>query len=574
MRLVLPSPELGPGTRWVAVGGEGRQERSVRMVWPNRGAASRPVIMGRRGMVASAHALASGAGLRILQQGGNAVDAAVATAAALNVVEPYMSGIAGDGYMLIYTAKDRRLQVLDYMGPSAAAATPDAFSSYEEMSKSPKAPLVPGACAGWLTALETHGTLDRATVFGPAIELADAGAPISIKNAAFYDIAHRAGYLTEQTRSVFMPGGQSPLPGAVIRQPLLAGTFRQVVEGGHEAFYRGEIAREIVSSMQAQGGWLSEDDLATYQPRWREPVSVDYRGFRIACPPPPCSGVQYLETFNLLEGFDLATSGHNSADTIHTFAEAVKVSVADRVAYTTHPGLCAEELLSKAYAAERRELIDPRLAAVSEGERYTRPLPDGAVEPGDPNRILRECTTHFDVVDSEGNAVSVTQSLGAPFGCGHMAGKTGLVLNNLGYWFDLDPASPNVLAGGKQIEMCMSPAAIFQNDALLMVIGTPGSFGILQTTPQMISNVLDHGFSIQAAIEAPRFRTYEGTRIEIEGRVPEQVRLELEDRGHDVQVIDDWSWLVGGGQGILIDPDTGVLTGGADPRRDGYAMGW
>ncbi len=544
------------------------------MVWPNRGPAFRPVVMGRRGMVASAHALASGAGLRILQQGGNAVDAAVATAAALNVVEPYMSGIAGAGYMLVYTAKDRHLRVLDYMGPSAAAATPDAFSSYEEMSKSPKAPLVPSACAGWLTALETYGTLDRATVFGPAIEIAEAGAPITIKNAVFYDTAFQAGYLTEQTRSVFMPDGASPPAGSVIRQPLLAATYRKVIEGGQETFYRGEIAREIVSSMRAQGGWLSEDDLANYAPRWQEPVGVDYRGFRIACPPPPCSGVQYLETFNLLEGYDLAESGHNSADTIHIFAEAMKLSIADRVAYTTHPQLCTEELLSKAYADERRELIDPRLAAVSEGERYTRPQPESAIEPGDPARILRECTTHFDVIDDEGNAVSVTQSLGAPFGCGYMAGETGLMLNNLGYWFDLDPASPNVLAGRKQIEMCMSPAAIFQDDRLLMVIGTPGSFGILQTTPQMISNVLDHGYSIQAAIEAPRFRTYEGTRIEIEGRVPESVREELEDRGHDVQVIDDWSWLVGGGQGILVDPDTGVLMGGADPRRDGYAMGW
>jgi gamma-glutamyltranspeptidase/glutathione hydrolase len=536
--------------------------------------ANRPVIMGRRGMVASAHPLASGAGLRILQQGGNAVDAAVATAAALNVVEPYMSGIAGDGYMLIYTAKDRQLRVLDYMGPSAAAATHTAFSSYETMSKSPKAPLVPGACAGWLTALEQHGTLDRGAVLGQAIELAESGVPLSLKNAGFYDVAFQAGYLTEQTRSVFMPAGISPPAGSVIRQPLLAATYRKVVEGGQDAFYRGEITKELVSSMQEQGGWLTEDDLAGYAPRWQEPVGIDYRGYQISCPPPPCSGVQYLEAFNILEGYDLAASGHNSPDTIHTFAEALKLASADRTAYTTHPRLNTAELLSKDYAAERRGLIDPERANLSEGERFTRPLPEGAVEPGDPNRILRECTTHFDVIDAEGNAVSVTQSLGAPFGCGYMAGQTGVVLNNLGYWFDLDPASPNVLAGGKQIEMCMSPAAIFQDGKLLMVIGTPGSFGILQTTPQMISNVLDHGFSIQAAIEAPRFRAYEGARIEIEGRVPDGVREELTRRGHDVHVIDDYSWVVGGGHGIMVDPETGVLMGGADPRRDGYAMGW
>ncbi|MCC6704040.1 MAG: gamma-glutamyltransferase, partial [Thermomicrobiales bacterium] len=412
------------------------------MVWPNKGEAMRPAVMGRRGMVASAHPLASGAGLQVLQQGGNAIDAAVATAAALNVVEPYMSGIAGDGYMLIYTAKDQQLRVLDYMGLSAAAATHTAFGSYAEMQFSPKSPLVPGAAAGWLTALETHGSLDRAAVFAPAIALAEEGASISIKNAVFYGNAFATGHLSKPLTDVFMPGGVSPAAGSVIRQPLLAETFRKVVEGGKDAFYRGEIAREIVRSMVAQGGWLTEADLASYEPVWKDPVSVSYRGYTINCPPPPCSGIQYLESFNLLEGYDVGALGHNSAETLHAFAESIKLALADRVAYTTHPALDVDALLSKEYAAERRELIDPNHAGYCEGERYTRPLPDRAVQPGEAARLLRECTTHFDVVDAEGNAVSVTQSLGAPFGSGYMGGETGVVLNNLGYWFDLDPASP------------------------------------------------------------------------------------------------------------------------------------
>jgi gamma-glutamyltranspeptidase/glutathione hydrolase len=530
--------------------------------------------MGRRGMVASAHPLASGAGLQVLQQGGNAIDAAVATAAALNVVEPYMSSIAGDGYMLIYTANDQQIRVLDYMGPSAAAATHTAFSSYQEMYSSPKSPLVPGAAAGWLTALEALGRLDRAAAFAPAIALAEQGAPISIKNAWFYGNSFRSGLLSDPLKAVFMPGGAPPEPGAIIKQPLLANTFRRVVAGGKDEFYRGETAKEIVRSMTAQGGWLTEDDLASYEPIWKSPVSIPYRGFTINCPPPPCSGIQYLESLKLLEGYDVGALGHNSIETLHAFAEAIKLALADRVAYTTHPDLNVEALLSKEYADERRGLINPDQAAYCEGERYTRPLPDRSVEPGDINRLLRECTTHFDVVDDEGNAVSVTQSLGAPFGSGYMGGETGVVLNNLGYWFDLDPNSPNALAGGKMVEMCMSPAAITKDGKLLFVIGTPGSFGILQTTAQMISNVIDHGYSIQAAIEAPRFKTIEGTLIEIEGRVPAETLAALEARGHTFRVVDDYSWSVGGGQGILIDPETGVLTGGADPRRDGYAMGW
>jgi gamma-glutamyltranspeptidase/glutathione hydrolase len=219
-------------------------------------------------------------------------------------------------------------------------------------------------------------------------------------------------------------------------------------------------------------------------------------------------------------------------------------------------------------------LVDAKHAARVEGERYRGVRPDGTIAPGDAKLALKECTTHFDVIDGEGNAVSITQSLGDGFGSGVMAGELGFMLNNFGYWFDFDPESPNVIGPGANIEMCMAPAAILRDDKRFMVIGTPGSFGILQTTPQMISNVLDHGFSIQAAIEAPRFRTYEGTTIEIEARIPKAVRDELAARGHAIRLIDDWSYLVGGGQGILRDPDTGVLMGGADPRRDGYALGW
>ena len=253
--------------------------------------------------------------------------------------------------------------------------------------------------------------------------------------------------------------------------------------------------------------------------------------------------------------------------------EAIKLAIADRIFYAARPNIPIGGLLSKGYATRRRNELSPAFVGLCEGERFGgRPGPE-FVQAGQPRFDDHENTTHFDVVDAAGNAVSVTQSLGAVFGSGVMAGDTGVMLNNLSYWFDLEADSPNVLGPHKKIEMCMAPAAIYGPDGrLFMVIGTPGSFGILQTTLQMIANVIDHGFSVQAAIEAPRFRLFAGTELHLEGRFPEAVRADLAALGHGVKVIEDWSWSVGGGHGIMIDPETGARYGGADPRRDGFAL--
>jgi gamma-glutamyltranspeptidase/glutathione hydrolase len=544
------------------------------MAWPNRGVAHRPVAMGTRGAVASAHPLASLAGMEILKSGGNAVDAALATAAALNVVEPYMSGIGGSGYMLVYTARDKRLRVLDYVGPASHNANLSAFASEAEKNYGPKAPLIPSAAAGWLTAHAEYGSLPLETLFSPAIGYATTGVPLTVKNAFFFDMVYQAGNLTDMTKTVFMPNGRAPVAGEIIRQPKLAATYARVAKEGKESFYRGALAREIVDSIQAQGGIIDAEDLANYEPSWKEPLGIDYRGYSINCPPPNCSGWQYLQAFKMLEHYDLAAMGQNSIETLHTLAEVFKIAVADRIAYTTNPRIDLDTLLSADYASQRRALVDAASAARVEGERYAGSRPEGSIEPGDPKLVLKECTTHFDVVDAEGNAVAVTQSLGDGFGSGVMAGETGLMLNNFGFWFDFDPESPNVIGPNRDIEMCMAPAAIFRDDKLFMVIGTPGSFGILQTTPQMISNVIDHGYSTQAAIEAPRIKATIDTQLQIETRIPEDVRAGLTALGHDLQPIGDWSPLVGGGQGIMIDPDTGAYCGGGDPRRDGYALAW
>lgn len=540
------------------------------MGWANRGLVHRPVVMGTRGLVTSANALASLAGLRILMAGGNAIDAAVATAAALNVCEPYMSGIGGGGYLLLRTANDRRLRVLDYNGPAPWAATPAAFANPAEKDRGPKAPIVPGAIGGWLTALDEAGTLDRATVFAPAIEYAEQGVPVTLKAAAF--MAMGAQRLTPEARAVFCPGGTPPAAGSILKQPQLAATYQQLAADGAGAFYGGPLGERVIAALAAQGGLISQRDLADWRPEWQEPATTTYSGYQIASVPPPGQGFQNLQTLNILEGFDLAASGQNSADTLHLLAEALKLAVADRVAYAGRPDIPIKGLLSKGYATQRRALIDPARAQLSEGERFGGLTGPGVIAAGTLEDLRRECTTHFDVVDAAGNAVAVTQSLGAVFGSGVMAGDTGIMLNNFLFWAELEPASPAVVAPNKRMGTRMAPVAILRDEQLFAMLGTPGSFGIPQTTTQMISNLIDHEFNIQAAIEAPRIRTYAGTTIDIEDRVPEAVRAELTRRGHDLRLIGDWSAGVGGGQGFMIDPDSGALLGGADPRRDGYAM--
>ena len=525
-------------------------------------------------MVAAAHPLAALAGIRIIMQGGNAIDAAVATAAALNVVEPFMSGSAGVGYMHIYDAASGDQKILDYVGLTPRAAELSLFDEAKK-SRGPLSPLVPAACGGWFAALERYGSMDAATVLAPAIELAEGGFALTVTGHSFFS-GCRAGLLPYPVSAeTYLLDGEAPLPGEVLVQKDLANTFRLLAEGGPEVFYRGEIADKIVDYVQSQGGLLTREDLADCTPAWLEPASIDYRGRRVCAPPPPCQAVQYLETLNIMEGFDVAAMGHNTVDTLHSFIEAAKLAVADRAEYAAIADPPTSGLLSKEYAARRRGLIGDR-AQPSGGSRYTATKMENEVVAGDPYAWLKsECTTHFDAIDARGNAVSVTQSLGGGFGSQMVVPGTGLTLNNFMSWFDLEPDSPNAIGPAKKNEMCVSPVQIWDAAGLRLLIGTPGSYGILQTTPQMIMNVFDHGMNVQAAIEAPRITaTNPGVRVNAETRIPDAVLLGLERKGHQFNRLGDWSASVGGGQGIMVDPDSGAFMGGADPRRDGYAIGW
>ncbi len=536
---------------------------------PHRNA-YRPVVMGTRGAVASAHPLASMAGIRILLEGGNAVDAAVAVGSTLNVVEPFMSGAGGIGLMLVSRAQGGERHVLDFIGRAPAAADP-ARATEDELAGGPKSCATPGNLGGWLAALERFGSMPRSRVLAPAIELAEDGVPLTWMNVRFFEQARATLGRSVEAQRLYLGNG-GPRPGRVVSYKDLAATLRQVAEGGAEVFYRGPIARAIARAVDEAGGWLSGADLAAFSPEWREPLSITYRGYEACSVPPPFSAFQMLETLNILEGFDVAGWGHNSVEYLHHLIEAVKLASADRLAYAYSAEVPIRGLVSKAYAASQRARIDPLRAAVSEGERFDPLRLPEEIGEGHPANFMNEQTTHFACADALGTVVSVTQTLGVPFGSGFAVPGTGLVLNNILKWMDRDPASPNVLRPGRKAGTMMSPIQLFHDGAFALSIGTPGSYGILQTQPQMLLNMLEFGMNIQEAIEAPRVRVYRDRLVDAEGRVGHEVREGLGRRGHEVHVIDDWSWIVGGGQGITRDPESGALMAGADPRRDGYAL--
>ena len=525
---------------------------------------TRPTVGGVHGVVASAHPLAS-----ILRQGGNAVDTIVATAAALNVVEPYMSGVGGVGFLLLHLSSGQT-KVLNFSGAAPKKATPDQFT-YETRELGPRACLIPGNLAGWTEAHRLHGSLSLTQVFSPALVLAREGFPLHPANATL--LARSLERLDEEGLRIY--GSVEPRIGAVLRQPELADTLEEVAADGGESFYRGRLASSIAEHIQSLGGLLTQEDLGGYRPEWEEPISVDYRGLQVKTCPPNSEGFQILQTLLLLEPEDLGGLGHNTAPYLHLLSEAIKLAMADRIRWGSDPRqqpVPLERLLSPDYIAARQHLIQSQQASQSNGESWLPEGIPGAVAAGSEDGL----TTRMSVVDSQGNACSITQSLGAGFGSGVVIPGTGIALNNFANWSEIDPRcpNPNLIAPGQRPSCCMAPLQVFKDDRFWFSVGTPGSWGIPQTTAQMILNIVEFGANPQLAIEAPRIRLQEGTRVLMEDRIDEGVRRELTSRGHNLELIGDFSWIVGGGQSVMIDPDSGARLGGADPRRDGYARAY
>jgi gamma-glutamyltranspeptidase / glutathione hydrolase len=547
------------------------------MSFPYQGNQLRPSVTGTRGMVSSAHPLATLAGVRTLMEGGNAIDAAVAVASCVGATEIGLSGIGGVGWMQIYHAKTNEHICLDYQGWSPYAANRDLFEGPEQMQRGLMSCMVPGSPAGWIAALERFGTMDRASVFKHVIDICEHGHPLTVHASGIINTYLPWLQQWPSSMAFFFPDGTPARPSKLHKQPDLARTFRTLVEGGVDAYYRGEIGDKIVNFCQANGGLITKKDLADLTVEWVDPLKISYRDFNVSGPPAPSSAIQWLQTLKLLEGFDVAAMGHNSVEYLHTLLECERLAIADRVQYNVDPNVSMESLLSEEYVAERRKLVNQEHASRIVGARYNRTMEPGVVKPGTPAKPtaggVRESTTHFNVVDAEGNAVSCTQSLGG-FGCGVVVPETGILLNDFLYWFDLDADSPNVVGPRKKNEMCLSPGMIWKDDKVFACMGTPGSYGIMETTPQFMANVMDFGMSAQAAIEAPRVRPAEGNRAMAEGRISAEVIAGLNARGNLMDVLPDFTMAVGGAQGIIIDPDNGTFSGGADPRRDGYALGW
>jgi gamma-glutamyltranspeptidase/glutathione hydrolase len=526
---------------------------------------SRSTVLARRGMVASGHPLASAAGLEVLAAGGNAIDAAIATAGVLGVVQPMMSGVGGDTFMLVYRKRDGRVWALNGSGPAPAGATRDFFidRGYTKMPlRGMLAPSVPGAVASMDVALRRWGsgrfTLER--LLGPAVRYAEEGVPVARKIAYWMQEAAPVLAQYPSSAAVFLPDGRPLAEGEVLIQRDLSKTLRAIAAGGADAFYRGPIAEAIGRYSRAHGGLLAADDLAGYAPEVLEPLATTYRGITVCTTPPPSHGFLLLEMLNMLEGF--APPPWGSADWVHYGVEVKKLAYADRVAYIGDPAFVRnpiDRLLDKAYAARRRLEIDPRRAAEV---------------PGD--------TTYFCAADVEGNVVSYITSLSASFGCGEIVEGTGIMLNNrAGRGFTLQAGHPNCIAPGKRTAHTLSPYMALRNDRPYLAFGTPGGDGQPQWTLQIFACLVDAGMGLQQAIEAPRWQSFPGTdpatiespfELRLDEGFPAKTIQELERRGHRIRPMGE-AESGGAAQAILVDQERGVYIGGSDPRVDGCAIG-
>lgn len=537
---------------------------------PFRFASRRSPVVGRRGMVATSQPLAVAAGLEVLAAGGNAADAAVAVAAALNVTEPTSTGIGGDAFALYYEAATRRVYALNGSGRAPRALTLERLRR-EGFAEGlppfhPYTVTVPGACAAWCDLVERFGRLDLSRVLAPAIRLAEEGFPVAPVTAYFWARGVERQLRHAPNGEELTIEGRAPRPGEIFRNPGLARTLRTVAEDGKEAFYRGPIAEAIAAVVQQAGGCLTVEDLAAHQSEWPDPIRVTYRGFDIWECPPNGQGLTALLALNILEGFDLAEQDPLGPERHHLLIEALRLAFADARWYVADPQTNPaplEDLLSKAYAAQRRQLLDLRRATLD--QKHGTP-------------VASSDTVYLTVVDAEGNACSFINSNYMGFGTGIVPKGWGFTLQNRGHNFSLDPEHPNALAPGKRPYHTIIPALATHADdgSLYASFGVMGGFMQPQGHVQVIVGLVDDGLDPQAALDRPRFCIEDGTaggRVALEEGIPLETMARLAAMGHPVRPVTGYARaLFGRGQIIVRDRESGVLWGGSDPRADGLAM--
>lgn len=527
---------------------------------------------GRQGVVSAGRAEAAHIGREILAQGGNAIDAAVAVAFAMGVCEPNASGIGGGGFMLIRDGKTGNCVFLDFRENAPAAASPAMYtpkapgSNYDKDLGNVyggKAVGVPGDVAGLLYALEHYGTMTPRQVISPAAKLAREGYVVT--PLLHGDMKEHAAQLKTYGDGwkIYLKDGEAWPVGSVLFNPDLADTLDKIAAGGKDAFYKGEIADKIIAQVAKDGGLLTHQDLENFTVRVLEPVRCAYRGYEVISSPPPSSGGTHVaQILNVLENFDVSALEVNSVEYLHLFSEVFKMCYADRAAHMGDPNFVKvplEGLLSKDYARELAARFDP--------EKAQKPTA------GDPWKHESISTTHFSIADKDGNLVAVTRTINHFFGSCVVPKGTGFLLNDEMEDFTLDPNSKNAVAGGKVPLSCMSPTFILKDGKPFAVLGSPGGIRIISSVVQVISKLIDHGMSLEEAIGSPRIGDNEKDLIIYETRIPESTMDKLRQMGHSSKAYGDWDRIMGSVNGCAVLPD-GTITGAADPRRDGLAVGY
>jgi gamma-glutamyltranspeptidase/glutathione hydrolase len=527
---------------------------------------ARSMVISKNGIVAAESPLAAQAGVRILESGGNAVDAAIATNAMMGVVEPMNNGIGGDLFAIVYDAKANKLYGLNASGWAPKGLTIE-FLQKQGLRDMPQAGInsvtVPGMVDGWQKLSDKFGRKKLAEDLSAAIVTARNGFPVPEMDAAYWSAGLDLLRSNEAASKLYLPGDRAPKVGEIFRNEDLARSLQQIAEHGRDAFYKGEIGRKILAAEKMHGGTMVEEDLSKYSAEWVEPISTTYRDWTVYELPPNGQGLAALEMLNILETTPVGQKGYEfgSAKALHLMIEAKKLAYADLKKYIGDPRgqkLPVEKLLSKEWAAARGKKIDEQHANCD--------VNGGELTAGND-------TTYLTVVDRDGNMVSLIQSNYSQFGSGVVAPGTGFVLHNRGGLFTLDAKSPNALAGRKRPLHTIIPAFAQKGDTRV-AFGIMGGWNQSQAHAQFVVDLADYKMNIQAAMEAPRFTkiTFAGCDVKMENRFSQRMRDELKAKGHQIELLGTYSSSVGGGQAVLRDFATGVNYGASDPRKDGEAV--
>jgi gamma-glutamyltranspeptidase / glutathione hydrolase len=517
--------------------------------------------LAKNGMVASSQPLATLAGVQILINGGNAIDAAIATAAVLGVIEPSSIGIGGDAFCLFYSAKEKKIRALDASGRSPRAASLEFCrkNGFQEMpQRGIHSITVPGAVHGWATLLDAYGTTKLADVLQAAIGHAEDGFPVAELTAEQWQESQARLAVDEGASLNYLTNGRTPRAGEIFKNPRMAKTLRRIADEGPEVFYRGDIAEKIVRCSEKHGGLFTVEDFAVHRSDWVEPITADYRGYDIYELPPATHGFVALEMLKILEGFDLKSLGANSPDALHLMIEAKKLAFADRdrhLADRDFMKVPVTDLISDHHADWQRQKISSDRAA---GERVNAPSGTD--------------TEYVAAADGEGNLVSFIQSNFMGFGSGVVEPETAIILQNRGHLFSLDEKHPNCIGPHKRCAHTLMPGMILHDGRPYAALGLKGGHVQPQVQVQIICNLIDFGMTVQEAISAARFNHLDAEKVSLEPEYPQLVRDELSRRGYRIGAGSPESF--GGAHAIVIDPQSGAFVGGSDPRKGGCALGF